>query len=67
MSTAEITAYLEGVNIGRRASVLTLNQGVVEIPDGTVIAPNTAWACRFMSGEEFRYWLLRGVGDAFRE
>jgi hypothetical protein len=66
MSTAEITAYLAGVDLGRRADVVTVDPSTPEIPDGAILDPGTAWACRFMTAEQFRYWLLRGVGDAWR-
>jgi hypothetical protein len=67
MTTAEITAYLAGVDIGRTADVVKVDPSMADIPDGAVLAPEVAWACRFMSGEDFRYWLVRGVGDAWKQ
>jgi hypothetical protein len=66
MSTAEITAYLAGVDLGRRADVVKVAPSTPEIPDGAILDSELVHACRFMTAEEFRYWLLRGVGDAWR-
>jgi hypothetical protein len=67
MTTAEITAYLAGVDLGRRAEVIIVDPDGPKIPDGAVLAPETAWACRLMTADQFRYWLLRGVADAWRQ
>lgn len=67
MSDGEVAAYLAGVEIGRNASVLTLDHSEVdswEVPGGSPPVPE---ACKGMSSESFRSWLLRGVGDAFKQ
>jgi hypothetical protein len=67
MTTAEITAYLAGVDIGRSAEVVTVDPTLDDIPDSALLAPQVAWECASMTAEQFRYWLLRGVGDAWRQ
>lgn len=67
MSTAEITAYLAGVEIGRSASVIVLDHGQVSTPEAPGCPPEVLEACKGMHPDEFRRWLLRGVGDAFKQ
>jgi hypothetical protein len=67
MSNAEILAYLAGVDIGRASEVVTVAPTMTDIPDGTLIDPEVAWNCREMTADQFRYWLLRGVADAWRQ
>lgn len=66
MTDGEVAAYLAGIDIGRNASVVTLNHGRIEVPydlERTVEVPE---ACKGMDVDKFRNWLLRGVGDAFK-
>lgn len=66
MTDAEVAAYLAGQNIALMASVITVDHGTItatDLPDSALEPPAE---CRGMSSADFRSWLLRGVGDAFK-
>ena len=66
MSTAEVTAYLAGVEIGRRAD--REHVPPERVPVGfSVDPPNDLYrAWQRLGTESFRKWLYRGVWEAWK-
>lgn len=67
MSTAEITAYLAGVDIGQRADR-------EHVPPGSLVAeldftpPQSLFqSWRQLGSDRFRYWVNRGVWEAWKQ
>lgn len=67
MSTAEITAYLAGVEIGRTSAVVRVDPQTVPIPGIGDANSEVFQAWRRLGDAQFRYWALRGVGDAWQQ
>lgn len=67
MSTAEITAYLAGVEVGREAD----RQHVPpeRVPLGvSADPPNSLFeAWQRLGTEQFRKWIYRGIWDAWKQ
>lgn len=65
MSSAEITAYLAGIELARRSEVVKVSP--YELPLDMTVDPQdplyAAW--RKLGTQAFKDWLVRGIGDAF--
>ena len=67
MSTAEITAYLKGVEIGREAERIHVPPETVPFNWTMDDADPLFAAWRRLGTDQFRKWVNRGVYDAWQQ
>lgn len=67
MSTAEITAYLAGVQVGRRADLehVPPESVVFEVKADPSDELFRSW--QRLGDKQFRYWIYRGVWEAWKQ